>query len=72
MDSADRAQQLEQQQLAQSLSAIPKSEGEGEKYCLGCDEEIPSRRKRARPDASRCIECQQIEDRKNLHYRTCG
>lgn len=36
--------------------------GEGETHCLGCGDEIPEGRRRAAPEARRCITCQSALD----------
>ncbi len=37
---------------------------EGEDFCVGCDDPISPERKAALPSAERCIDCQQIHERK--------
>lgn len=59
MDDIDRAQELEEQQRAQSLAAHRRSAADrGTLWCIDCDEVIPWQRRRAQPGATRCIDCQ--------------
>lgn len=37
---------------------------EGEDFCMDCDDPISPERKAAMPSAERCIDCQQVHERK--------
>ncbi|MFM4731876.1 TraR/DksA C4-type zinc finger protein [Aeromonas salmonicida] len=64
-DPIDRAQQLDAERtgrLIQSHQARSRPQGDG--ICCDCDDAIPPSRLAAAPGAERCIECQNLYERK--------
>lgn len=62
MDTADRAQEVEEMERAQALARravveVPRMDGDV-RVCLRCDEAIELPRLAANPHAVRCITCQ--------------
>ena len=62
MDTADRAQEVEEMERAQALARravveVPRMDGDV-RVCLRCDEAIELPRLAANPRAVRCIDCQ--------------
>lgn len=49
---------------ARRIEAEAPRERDGVRYCLGCDDPIDARRLAARPQAVRCLYCQQDEERR--------
>lgn len=60
-DYIDHAQALEQQHRDQALQRrVPRRQPKNEDgRCINCREQIPAARLAARPDAQRCIDCEQ-------------
>ena len=63
MDDADRAEEYQEQMIADAIessrrSALASSAMEGDGACIRCGEPIPAQRLRAIPHAVRCVECQ--------------
>ena len=73
-DLADRAQHYEEAERQAGIYAAthPREERpvlhDGERVCLGCADPISPTRVRACPSAVRCIECQDIEDRRRRRF----
>lgn len=75
-DVADRAGELEEQQRAQALRArsavvveMPRHDRDGERICLGCEERLSQKRLKASPRAVRCVECQDLHEKRQRRYR---
>ncbi|MFV3126106.1 TraR/DksA C4-type zinc finger protein [Niveispirillum sp. KHB5.9] len=63
-DIADDAQAAEALHLRAAFSHRPASHPSGQAECEDCGEAIPEARRRAVPDAVRCVFCQaQVESR---------
>jgi len=62
VDDVDHGQEREQLDrelaLRETLSRIAKADEHGDGICAGCGEPIGARRLKAKPQAMRCIECQ--------------
>lgn len=66
-DEADRAGELEERERTKALArffdeiaeADPQVSIDGVVVCLDCEDPLPAARLRAKPDAVRCIECQE-------------
>lgn len=65
MDSADHAQQLEEQARADALARARRLDGEvSAGICIRCEDEIPAERMAALDGkAERCIDCQELYER---------
>lgn len=48
------------------VRAQAELEGQGEPYCVDCGFEIPAARRRAMPNAKRCITCQSYVERGDI------
>lgn len=75
-DIADRAGELEEQQREQALRArsavvieMPKSDREGKRICLTCEDRLSPKRLKASPRAVRCVECQDLHEKRQRGYR---
>lgn len=75
-DDVDRAGELEEQQRASSLRArasnvveLPRHDGEGKRICLDCEERLSQKRLKAAPQAVRCVECQDVREKRERGYR---
>lgn len=72
-DLLDRAKDLEmlqrQKALQKTLSSVAEPEqdirDDGVVICIDCGVVIPQTRLEAKPNAARCIHCQQIEEKKH-------
>ena len=70
VDVFDRAQTREQEdrdraiaaQLQRGRETEQPDEVDGIRYCLDCGDEINPKRLTFRPEAVRCVDCQQIKD----------
>ncbi len=74
-DVVDRASQLEEMQREQALKANKQHEKplvvKGVRHCLECDDIIQTQRIKL-VNAVRCINCQQLFDHQQKHYRKTG
>ncbi len=75
-DLADRAGDLEEQQRSNALRAqsavvveMPRQNREGKRICLGCEERLSQKRLKAEPRAVRCVECQDLHEKRQRGYR---
>ncbi|MEO9612619.1 MAG: TraR/DksA C4-type zinc finger protein [Nitratireductor sp.] len=59
-DLADRL--AEGERAAGVARAQAALRGDGERHCVDCGEAIEAARRRALPNARRCIECQRLRD----------
>ncbi|SEQ24361.1 transcriptional regulator, TraR/DksA family [Amphritea atlantica] len=70
-DILDHAKELEMRQRQDALdNALKRSEPEqdirdGVVICISCGVDIQPARLKAKPNAARCIHCQQIEEQKH-------
>ncbi|MGH1460985.1 MAG: TraR/DksA C4-type zinc finger protein [Neptuniibacter sp.] len=70
-DIVDNAKKLELKQRQVALkNALSHREPEqdirdGKAFCISCGIEIPAARLAVKPNAARCIHCQQIEEQKH-------
>lgn len=77
MDDANHAQKREELARATALAVVQRqiaadlSEA-GCEDCIDCGDPIPEDRRKAMPSATRCIGCQEIEDRRETHMRMRG
>jgi len=70
-DNADRAAELMEKRLEDSLASRPRWIGldPAAADCEDCGAEIPAPRRQAAPWATTCIECQSIREAKSKHRR---
>lgn len=75
-DIADHAGELEEQQRTQALRArsavvieLPRHDREGRRICLGCEDRLLPKRLKASPTAVRCVECQDMHEKRQRGYR---
>ena len=68
MTPEDRAQQieLEEYERNQAKALLPKTDRKSAKWCEGdgCGERIPEARRKAIPGVQLCVECQELEEKK--------
>lgn len=68
MDEVDRAKVIEMRQrnaaieMAKAKPEPPQNIVDGDVYCIDCDTLVGKQRLEAKPNASRCIDCQQIHE----------
>lgn len=66
MDEADRAEALIEATTANALARIQAAQQQaGQADCADCGEPIPASRRAANPAAIRCIDCQEIYERRH-------
>ena len=66
MDEADRAAELIEATTANALARIQAAQQQaGQAECADCGEPIPASRRAANPAAIRCIDCQEIYERRH-------
>ena len=66
MDEADRAAALIEATTANALARIQAAQQQaGQADCADCGEPIPASRRAANPAAIRCIDCQEIYERRH-------
>ncbi len=75
-DIADKAGELEEQQRSTALRAqsavvveMPRHDGDGKRVCLDCEERLSPKRLQAAPRAVRCVECQDLHEKRQRGYR---
>lgn len=75
MDDADRAdltrefyKQNELTRIKQGEQIAPETNKNGERICIECDAVINPQRLKAKPDAVRCIGCQEAHEAHRRHY----
>lgn len=76
-DVVDRAQEREALNL--DLALVRRSEAatarespfeiEGKRVCLDCFEPLTKKRLKAKPDAVRCVECQEMKEKQDRRKR---
>lgn len=72
VDVFDRASELEQKHRDVAIKAAlnrqnentPPDEHNGIRYCLDCGIDIPTQRLAVNPHAIRCVECQEMKDKR--------
>ncbi len=58
-DAIDQAQDFDMMQREMAIGAVLKNHfHDGTEFCVSCGCEIEAARKKAMPNATRCIECQ--------------
>lgn len=63
---------VEAQALQAQLAAvveIPRHDREGKRICFTCEERLSQKRLQAEPRAVRCVECQDLHDKRRRGYR---
>lgn len=66
MDDVDRAQEINEAHLADSLAAYRaagnrlSTQRAARSTCIDCDEDIPEARRKAMPGCTRCVDCQEM------------
>lgn len=73
----DLAQELEEKHRAKALARFaealavtePQLSIDGVRVCLDCQEPLTKKRLKAKPDASRCVECQELREKQNRRKR---
>ena len=69
-DAMDLAQQREQEDRERHINnARSRITAPSRIFCEGCDSPIPEARRIAIPGASLCVNCQQVVELRNRHYR---
>lgn len=75
-DDADRAEDLQEMTRTLALSAraeniaeLPRHDREGKRICLDCEERLSQKRLTAAPRAVRCVECQDLIEKRRRGYR---
>ncbi|WP_419174407.1 TraR/DksA C4-type zinc finger protein [Desulfosediminicola sp.] len=66
MDILDRAQLVEQANLADAITAARSSTSSlpSREYCLECEEPISEARRQAQPGCQFCLECKQEQEQR--------
>lgn len=63
MDDADRAQNINEQHLADALAAHQRrpayTVADSALICIDCEKPIPAKRRAAVPGCTRCVKCQE-------------
>jgi phage/conjugal plasmid C-4 type zinc finger protein, TraR family len=62
MDDIDRLQEQDDARLQRRLAEISREleRAADDIYCVECGEEIPEERRRLLPNATRCVDCQNM------------
>ncbi len=75
-DPNDSASLIEEQQRESALRAqsavvveMPRHDCEGERICIDCEERLSEKRLQAAPRAVRCVECQDLHEKRQRGYR---
>lgn len=75
-DIADRAGEIEEQQRESSLRArtacaveTPRYDRNGKRICIDCEDRLSHKRLKASPNAVRCVECQDLKEKRERGYR---
>ncbi len=60
-DEIDQAQPFEQARLDNTIARFARGlRRQGSEFCIDCGDPIPEARRKANPNANRCIGCQEI------------
>lgn len=63
-DEIDQAQQIEQAQLDNTIARFARGlRRQGSEHCVNCGDPIPAARRKANPNANRCLDCQELFER---------
>ncbi|HHF0974483.1 TPA: TraR/DksA family transcriptional regulator [Haemophilus influenzae] len=69
-DQFDRAQQLEEMQREIALKKHRTFQAVSRLYCEDCDEPIPEKRRQMIQGVTRCVTCQEQEEKRQRQLRT--
>ncbi|HHF6594977.1 TPA: TraR/DksA family transcriptional regulator [Haemophilus influenzae] len=69
-DQFDRAQQLEEMQREIALKKHRTFKAVSRLYCEDCDEPIPEKRRQMIQGVTRCVTCQEQEEKRQRQFRT--
>ncbi|QTO01725.1 TraR/DksA C4-type zinc finger protein [Aggregatibacter sp. 2125159857] len=68
-DQFDRAQQLEEMAREIAIKKHRTFKAISRVYCEDCDAPIPEKRRQLIPGVSRCVACQEIEEKRQQQFR---
>lgn len=68
-DQFDRAQQLEEMAREIVIKKHRTFKAVSRVYCEDCDAPIPEKRRQLIPGVSRCVTCQEIEEKRQQQFR---
>ncbi|OOF45788.1 TraR/DksA C4-type zinc finger protein [Rodentibacter trehalosifermentans] len=68
-DQFDRAQQIEEMQREIALKKHRTFKAVSRLYCEDCDAPIPEKRRQTIQGVTRCVICQEQEEKRQRHYR---
>lgn len=68
-DQFDRAQQLEEMAREIALKKHRTFQAVSRVYCEDCDAPIPEKRRQLIPGVTRCVTCQEIEEKRQQQFR---
>ena len=68
-DQFDRAQQLEEMQREIALKKHRTFKAVSRLYCEDCDAPIPEKRKQMIQGVTRCVTCQELEEKRQQQFR---
>ncbi|HHF5495195.1 TPA: TraR/DksA C4-type zinc finger protein [Haemophilus influenzae] len=69
-DQFDRAQQLEEMQHEIALKKHRTFKAVSRLYCEDCDAPIPEKRRQMIQGVTRCVTCQEQEEKRQRQFRT--
>lgn len=69
-DQFDRAQQLEEMQREIALKKHRTFQTVSRLYCEDCDAPIPEKRRQMIQGVTRCVTCQEQEEKRQRQFRT--
>lgn len=68
-DQFDRAQQLEEMQREIALKKHRTFKAVSRLYCEDCDASIPEKRRQMIQGVTRCVTCQELEEKRQQQFR---
>nr|DAJ71816.1 MAG TPA: DksA-like zinc finger domain containing protein [Caudoviricetes sp.] len=68
-DQFDRAQQLEEMQREIALKKHRTFKAVSRLYCEDCDPPIPEKRRQMIQGVTRCVTCQELEEKRQQQFR---
>ncbi|WP_338121344.1 TraR/DksA family transcriptional regulator [Erwinia persicina] len=69
-DSMDLVQQRVEENLAHALAnTLKRSTAPSAFFCECCESPIPAERRKALDGVTLCVNCKEIEEHKNSHYK---
>ena len=68
-DQFDRAQQLEEMQREIALKKHRTFKAVSRLYCEDCDAPIPEKRRQMIQGVTRCLTCQELEEKRQRQFR---